>query len=612
MDHQAERVRQALTSGPFAILDNNRGDSRSYVFGNPLSFLTAEQPDQVAAALAEIDEKVAAGHHALGYFSYELGYLFSGRLASLLPAERTTPLLCVGIFQERLEVEDQVLDAALANQTDGQQARILNCHLNMSQPLYLERLARVKQHIFDGDTYQVNYTLKYKFRHVGSPLRLYAELRKRQRVEYGAYLQFPGITVVSRSPELFIEKRDEHIHTRPMKGTSKRGHDREQDQRNAAFLSSDVKTRAENVMIVDLLRNDLSRISKPGTVRTQDLFKVETYETLHQMVSTVTAKVDADLPIERVLRQLFPCGSITGAPKVRTMEIIHDLECEPRGIYTGSIGVISPDQSMCLNVAIRTLALWPDGRGEMGIGSGIVHDSDPIAEYDECCLKGRFLTDNVANFHLIESLYCDASGYRFTAPHLDRIEASATALGFACQRGDLERELAVAAASVKAPSKVRLLLERDGSCRVEVVALEAPRSEERAITLAPVRVESSSWIWRHKISFRPLYDELRERYQRLGFYDVIFANERGELTEGTFNNLFLRRGARWYTPPLSCGVLPGVQRQQLLTSGERDVTEQVLTVDDLRTADEIYLTNAVRGLVRVAFVEHGEESACCA
>ncbi|HEU4407156.1 MAG TPA: aminodeoxychorismate synthase component I [Polyangiaceae bacterium] len=595
-------------------MDNNRfeGGSVSYFFHDPIAFCTATSPGEVGPALEQIEGYVRAGCHAVGYFSYELGYMFSSRLERLLPPAPAAPLFCVGIYRDRLEVSDRALEAALHARTQGQAARVLNCHLNMSRGEYLERLAKVKRHIFDGDTYQVNYTLKYKFRHEGSPLKLFADLRKRQRVEFGAYLDFPGLTLLSRSPELFVEKKGESMCTRPMKGTSKRGATHEQDRSNADFLARDTKTRAENVMIVDLLRNDLSRISHRGTVRTTELFKVETYETLHQMVSTITAKVDHDITLERVLRQLFPCGSITGAPKVRTMEIIRDLELEPRGVYTGAIGYLAPDRTMCLNVAIRTLALWPDGRGEMGVGGGIVHDSDPAAEYEECRLKGRFLTENVADFDLIECVRFDGAGYRHLGRHLDRLARSAEELGFAFDRGAVEAALGQAARGLAAPTKVRLVLDRQGGHRVECVPVPAPGREVKRIAVAPERVQSSNWALRHKVSSRPAYERAYERYRQLGYYDVIFTNERGEVTEGTFNNVFIRRGGRLYTPPVACGLLPGVQRQVLLESPEYQATERVLTLDDLAAADEVLLTNSIRGVVRTQLDMTAEGSPCCA
>jgi para-aminobenzoate synthetase / 4-amino-4-deoxychorismate lyase len=614
MESSELEIGAALQAGRYAILDNNRTTEggTSYIFHDPITFCSASSADEVAPALAQVEQYIQAGYCAVGYFSYELGYLFSSRLKQILPSKRTVPLLCVGIYGNPIEVADGTFAAALAAHASEQEAHVLNCRLNMTKPEYLEVLGKAMKHIVDGDTYQINYTLKYKFRYVGSPLKLYAELRKRQRVAYGACLDFPGLTVLSRSPELFIEKLAESMHTRPMKGTSMRGQTHEQDRRNAEFLSSDTKSRAENVMIVDLLRNDLSRISQRGTVRTAELFKVETYETLHQMVSTVSARVDQNIPLDRVLSQLFPCGSVTGAPKVRTMEIIEDLEREPRGIYTGAIGFARPNRAMCFNVAIRTLALWPDGTGEMGVGSGIVYDSDAEAEYEECRLKGRFLTATASEFHLIECVLFDGVRYRALEEHLARMARSAEALGFDLDREQLQSSLADVARALKSPTKVRILLNRNGHRNVECVGIAEATGPEKWIALSPNCTRSTSWFLQHKTSVRTLYDRMYDRYSRRGYYDVVFTNENGEITEGTFNNVFIRRGNRWYTPPVSCGLLPGIQRQSLLRSKEIDAVERVLSIDDLVEADELVLTNSIRGVVKTRFDATGREASCCA
>jgi len=355
----AKTIKQVVANGSFALLDNNKagGTQTGYLFWEPIAFIKADKQEEVEARILEIENYIRNGYHVAGYFSYELGCVLQRRLTSRLPANRDVPLFNLGIFRHRSDVHDIDVEQALEEICQNSDALIKNCTLTMDRACYVEGLRTVKQHIHDGDTYQVNFTLKYKFNYAGPPLTLYAELRRRQRVEYGAYLDFPEVKVLSRSPELFINKRGDSIHAKPMKGTTKRGDTPEQDRENFDFLTKDEKSRAENVMIVDLLRNDLSRISKPGSVRTSGLFEVQTFETLHQMISTVSGQVDADLPLSKLLQQIFPCGSITGAPKVRTMEIINDLEMEPRGIYTGAIGYFGPDQSICLNVPIRTLVL---------------------------------------------------------------------------------------------------------------------------------------------------------------------------------------------------------------------------------------------------------------
>ncbi|HYD80246.1 MAG TPA: aminodeoxychorismate synthase component I [Paucimonas sp.] len=610
-----EKLCQVIAAGKFAILDNNKNGTQriSHVFSKPDRFYTADSVDDIEQQLAAVEQQIQAGRYAVGYFSYELGYALNQRIRGCLPDENRTPLFCIGIYHERLQVSDDILDAALAKVAEQDDACIVDCRLNMTKDEYLDRLAKVKKHIYDGDTYQVNYTLKYKFRYGGSPLKLYAELRKRQRVEYGAFLDFPGLTILSRSPELFVNKRGEDIHTKPMKGTRKRGATPEEDRLNFEFLSSDEKSRAENVMIVDLLRNDLSRISHRGTVKTTGLFEVQTFETLHQMISTVSAKIDPDIPLPRLLQEIFPCGSITGAPKLRTMEIIRELESEPRGVYTGAIGYIGPDKSLCFNVPIRTLVLWPDGQGEMGVGSGIVHDSDPEAEYEECCLKGQFFTRGFSDFHLIECLLHD-KGYKNFDRHMERLQRSAAELGFSLDIGQLRSDLMSQTVSPGVPTKVRVLLHKTGRHDIEYLPLAPANNEPRKIIVSPTAVSSKhKWLARHKTSCRTFYQKTYENYRRDGYYDVVFLNEHGEVTEGTFNNLFIRQGDRWYTPPVSCGLLPGIQRQSLLDSSDIDASEKVLTMRDLLAADEIFLTNAIRGVVRVELdASLMEETLCCA
>lgn len=599
---QISVVREILRSDDFAILDDNKKQSsgRSFLFAKPLTYCVAHTPDQVDAQLAQIEAHRAAGRHAAGYFSYELGYALIPRLRHLLPAERDLPLFCVGIYEDRLEVEDHVLDDALRDAVGAQASRIVDCRLNMAKEDYIDRLHKVKRHILDGDTYQVNFTLKYKFRYAGSPLALYSQLRTRQRVEYGALLKFPDVTILSRSPELFVEKTGESIRTKPMKGTCRRGETPEQDRVNFDFLSSDEKSRAENVMIVDLLRNDFSRISRRGSVKVTNLFEVQTYETLHQMVSTVSAQVDASIPLSTLLREIFPCGSITGAPKIRTMEIIRELESEPRGVYTGAIGYIAPDNAFTLNVPIRTLSLWPDGRGEMGVGSGIVFDSSPESEYEECELKGQFFTGGSAEFDLIDCVLHDG-GYRHLDKHLARLKNSADELGFLLDRDALAADLRSMQAGLPAgPSKVRIVLRKDGAWRIESLPVQAqPGRAARVAVSVDYTPTSSDWLIRHKTTAREQYAREYEKYAAAGYYDVIFVNELGEVTEGSFNNLFIRRGDVWYTPPVTSGLMPGIQRANMLASGDIDARERTLTLQDLADADEVFLVNAIRGVVKV-------------
>lgn len=599
-----ESICQIFSLGGFALLDDNKNDNQSvsFIYYDMLKTCSAIIGDDVVKELDEIDFYRENGNYAVGYFSYEMGYIFYDRLSRRLPIDRSLPLFSVGIFRKRMEVADEILEKALSVYISGLDISILNCDLNMSKEKYLEQIKKIKKHIYDGDAYQVNYTLKYKFNYSGSPLKLYAEMRSRQRVEYGAYIDMREYFILSRSPELFFKKSGENIYVKPMKGTCKRGGTEEQDMINFKFLSTDEKSRAENVMIVDLLRNDLSRISQRGTVKTTNLFEVQTYETLHQMVSTISAKVDPKISLAKLLWNMFPCGSITGAPKVRTMEIIQDLEKESRGVYTGAIGVLGPNHDVCLNVAIRTLLLCNDGRGEMGVGGGIVHDSNPDSEYEECRLKGNFFTQIFSEFDLIECIRFDGNYINFDK-HITRLSDSCQELGFELDLKELRRDLIERSKFILVPTKVRICLKVNGDYVINCTPILFDNENIKKIIISPKNIDNrASGLLRHKTSSNFLYQEMYSKYSTLGYYDVVFANQNDEITEGSFNNIFIRKGSIWYTPPIHCGVLPGIQRKCILESKEIQAFEKVLVLKDLIEADGVYLTNAIRGVVEVELV----------
>ncbi|MGC9022661.1 MAG: chorismate-binding protein, partial [Dissulfurimicrobium sp.] len=416
------------------------------------------------------------------------------------------------------------------------------------------------------------------------------------------------------SPELFLRRDGDEIMMRPMKGTARRGRSIQEDAEIAVWLKSDVKNRAENVMIVDLIRNDLGRIARSGGVYVKDLFRVERYETLLQMTSTVKAHVPHKTPWSEVFAALFPSGSVTGAPKLRTMEIISELETSPRGIYTGAIGFISPNDKAVLNVAIRSVVL--DGEaGEVGVGSGITADSDPGAEYDECLLKFRFLTSCLRqkgesdaqlrqaaplDFSLIETIRLDDEGYVLLERHLERLSASAHYFSFRCDVAAVKKGLLDLAEGLKkdtGPYKVRLLLERSGSFSLDYSPIEPVTGPVR-IVLSKRHVDSMDHFLYHKTNFRPLYEEEHGKVVRDGFFDCIFTNERGELTEGSVTNIFVETEEGLFTPPIESGLLNGVLRAELLAKGR--AIEKVLYPPDLMTAKAVYVGNSVRGLIRAS------------
>ncbi len=615
----------------FVFLETTRArenEARSLLFRRPVSFLRCTSTDDPAAFLDRAEELLSQGQYLAGWFAYEFGYLQEPALAPAVWPGPPVLLAELGVYDEPHVFDHAHGIFAGAGPWPGAGAAVdpppshhlANLRLNQTREAYLAAIARIKEYIAAGDTYQVNYTLKLLFDFGGSAESLYHALRRNQSVAYGAYLRHGDRRILSFSPELFFRRAGETCTVRPMKGTAHRGRTVEEDGRIAAWLCQDTKNRSENVMIVDLLRNDLGRVSTLGSVVADSLFDVETYESLHQMTSTVHGRLRPGLTLAELFAALFPCGSVTGAPKIRTMEIIRELEFEPRGVYTGAIGFLAPDGEAVFNVPIRTVMI--DGsRGEMGIGSGVVFDSDPDGEWEECRLKGRFLTEPRPPFELIETLlWRPTDGYWLLERHLGRLARSAAFFGHACDPAAVTARLARAAQGFDPalPHRVRLTLAKDGTVVVAATPCELPRVTDFAtlssattplprVVISPRATDCRSVYLYHKTTCRSLYDEERQRATAQGFFEVLFANEQGELTEGTITNLFVRKDGRVLTPPVSCGLLDGVLRQQLMASGAEPVTEAVLRREDLAAAEAVFVGNSVRGLVRVEVVLGEEE-----
>jgi para-aminobenzoate synthetase/4-amino-4-deoxychorismate lyase len=455
----------------------------------------------------------------------------------------------------------------------------------VTRPDYQAQAARVREHIFAGDAYQVNLTFPAEVALAGHPMAIYAALKARAQAGWGAVVFTGTHWILSLSPELFFTlDPDGKVTARPMKGTAPANSDPE-------TLRSDPKQRAENLMIVDLIRNDLSRVSKPGTVKVPELFAVELYPTVLQMTSTVTAELDSGAGPVDLLQATFPCGSVTGAPKIRAMEIIAGLEAEPRGVYTGSVGALAPDGPAAFNVAIRTLTLRAgESVARMGLGSGLVADSRAADEWRECLAKGAFVEDR-RSFDLIETMRFDPEeGLPDLERHLARMKRSADALGFAFDRHDARNELQAATFPLRGPRKLRLMLARSGAIAIEVRDMPAEPDEPVAVALVPLPVDPDDFRLRHKTSDRRFYDDAR---RSAGTFEVVFEGPDGFLTEGSFTSLFAQQGDRLVTPPLGRGLLPGVLRQRLIEEGQ--AAEGDLRAGDL--AGTFYIGNAVRGLV---------------
>ena len=594
---------------PFVLLDDSLADDgTSYLFTDPVEVLRCDQPEMVEDTIARIAEAGRDRLHAAGFFSYELGYLMEPRLTPLLPDELKAPLIWMGLFEGSTRMSRKDVDEWLSTR-GGEGYRMSALSLSMDETRYLEAFDLVKEYIAAGDVYQINLTLKYHFQFSGNYIDFYRELRRKQQVHYGAIVSGEDFTALSLSPELFIRIEEGLVHARPMKGTAARGRTNVEDEDIARWLCEDPKSRAENLMIVDLLRNDLGRSALIGSVRVSDLFTVERYPTVFQMTSGVSAKLHPGVGLRGLIGGLYPCGSVTGAPKVRAMEIIRELETEPRGIYTGAIGMIAPSGDAAFNVAIRSLWLGADGTGEMGIGSGVVFDSNGPAEYRECLLKAEFLTRSHEPFQLIETLRWQKGAYYLLERHLDRLEESAHFFMFRFDRDTVQEALQLAAVGFECDCcRVRLLLDMDGKTSVTATPLRLPDKDSPfRFVLSEKRTDSRDPFFYHKTTKRALYDNEHARLSaETGCDEVLFLNEKGELAEGSRTSLFLRRNGELLTPPIGAGILDGVLRRELLEDRAQRVREATLLPDDLENADAVYLGNSVRGLLRAERIESVE------
>lgn len=598
-DNRPGTMRTPALAEGFVLLDNSTSaDAVSTLFERPTEIVRADGPDDVAPALQRIEAGLARGLHAAGFFAYELGYVLEPKLAALMPSARRVPLIWFGLYESPREMSGSEVQAWLAAEAIGDPV-LGGLRHTWDAPEYLTRFDEVQRNIRAGDIYQLNLTFKAKFDLYGSPLALYRDLRLKQRVLYGGLVDTGQVTVLSASPELFIEQDDKIITTRPMKGTAPRAGTTGDDAAARAVLASDVKQRAENLMIVDLMRNDLGRIAETGSVSVTDLFTVETFKTLHQLTSGVRAQLKPDVGLPELLKAIFPPGSVTGAPKIRAMELIAALETEARGVYCGAIGRISPQRVALFNVAIRTAIVERGGAGEMGIGSGVVFDSQGAKEYAECLLKMKFLTDPVRRFELIETLLHDGPrGYWLVGQHLRRLAASAAYFGFTYDERAIEQALSRAVAGREGERlRVRLLLAEDGKITVTATPMPAPAADAKMrYVISPTRVSSSDIFLYHKTTRRELYDsEWQAYHDSVGADEVVYLNERGELAEGSRTTIFIERDGQLLTPPLSAGLLPGTLRAQLIEEGK--VREAVLVPDDL-LSPAVWLGNSVRGLMR--------------
>ena len=590
---------------PFVLLDDARVDkavsARLYI--DPVTIITTRDISEVAQKL---DQLRNTHFHVAGFLSYGAGHALEPRLAQFAcnSTAEQPPLLWFGLFEDYLEIAATDVGALLP---DAAGAWVGTPQPRISKPAYDQAFAITKAYIAAGDIYQANLTFNCDVRVVGDPLAAYAGLRMRSKAGYGGIVWTGEDMLLSLSPELFFAVKNGKITTKPMKGTATRGASVAADAAAIHALQSDPKQRAENLMIIDLLRNDLSRVAQPGSVAVPDLFRVETYPTVHQMTSTVTAQLHQGCGAVDVIKTIYPCGSITGAPKIRAMEVIDQVEAGPRGAYTGSIGRIDGAQSdsrddAAFNVAIRTLHLRINqNHARLGLGSGVVADSISGDEWRECIAKGEFVASQT-RFDLFETMRFDPeAGIFLLDRHMARIGASARIFGFPFDHHAARNELQAATFRVQAPRRVRLMLSPTGRIAIEILAHSAVPTGVVDVKTVPLPVDRSDYRLRHKMTDRGFYTQAR---QGAGSFEVVLVDPDGFVTEGSFTSIFTKGDGVLLTPPLSRGLLPGVLRSELMSNGS--AIEADLRVEDL--AGDFFIGNASRGLIRARLVTASESS----
>lgn len=533
-------------------------------FTNPIKIITAFNFDELKTAFAKIEE-LKNQYYIVGYLRYNA---FSGQSSNF-------PLLYFEVFNSYNIYKTKNTKKLLLNPTP--------C-VNFCE--YSNAIKKIKEEIAKGNTYEVNYTYDFDIPFDGDELDLFNFLLSKQKTPYNFYIKNQYDTVLSFSPELFFEMQNNHILTKPMKGTIRRGKDKKEDKNLIKFLKNDIKNRAENVMIVDLLRNDLGRIAKVGTVNVSKLFEIETHKTLHQMTSQIEADLKENTTFFDIFKAIFPCGSITGAPKISTMKVISDVEKGERNIYCGAIGMISPKETI-FSVPIRILQKTNEqNKFKYRVGGAIVWDSNAQDEWEETLTKTKFLNDE---FQIIETVKIENNSILFEKEHFERMQKTAEHFGFKFKTPEIAK---------MDSGMLRILLNRDGEIKTELKRITPAKTSK--IAISPIIQNSKNEFLYYKTTYRPWYYDSFQRIKNGEIYDEIFFNEKGELTEGARSNIVLQLNGNLYTPPVQCGLLNGVFRQELLKNNK--CTEKILYKKDLEKAEKIFCVNSVRGMVEVLFI----------
>ncbi|MDF1535295.1 MAG: aminodeoxychorismate synthase component I [bacterium] len=589
-----------LASPGSILLENQLGDGwsgESALYTDPVQIIICSEPSDVFSTLESIDEALDEGFHVAGFISYEAG-------SALVPHQEHRdrpdfPLIWMGLYNSTRITRRPVQLPAPPAVTES-----LDPILDVTPDEFTSDVQQILDHIRAGETYQVNYTCRARFRSTLTPWELYLLLKRAQPVPYAAFLNCGSFSVLSQSPELFLVKRGDDLETKPMKGTAPRGKTRSKDLELVHWLAGSEKNRAENLMITDLMRNDIGRLAQAGTVTVLDPFHMESYRTLHQMTTGVRGKLHPECTLSQIISHTFPPGSITGAPKVRTMQIIRELERSPRKVYTGAVGRFGPDGDFAMNVAIRTIVMDRNGECEMGVGSGIVSDSDPSDEYRETVLKSSFLNHmNSGEVDLLETMLLDSKGILpFFEDHMNRMADSAEKLGYPFEvsmiRGALFQWLGE---NTEGPAVVRLRLDKRGDTWHELLPSPTKRNDNGLkVIFSSVAMDRTEPLLAHKTTSRKVYDQELAAARDEGFDEVLFSNTAGEMTEGAITSLSIRTSDGWITPALSCGLLPGTWRARYLA--ETGAREGSITPDVFQTALEVVVGNAVRGKMVVDMI----------
>lgn len=593
----------ANINSAFFYTPTKTGEENSYIFASPAKSITCNNLDDVEAKLKEIDSLSKIYKYAYGFITYEAGYSFEDRLKQLIENKNEKLISFSFFYDEDVKIipSKEISFKKIHTLLETRNYEITNLQLNQTQTEYEKSIEEIKRLIAAGDTYQVNYTLKSKFKFKGDMTSLIASLIFNQTAEYSAFVNDSDNFIFSISPELFFRTDGNRIISKPMKGTIKRGINIDDDFAKSVQLKSSKKDKAENIMIVDLLRNDIGKISEFNSVKAKQLFKIEKFETLFQMTSTVTGELKQK-SFSSIIQNLFPCGSITGAPKIRTMRIINKLEKEQRGIYTGTLGLID-NGNFNFNIPIRTITInKTNNNGEMGIGSGIVWDSNATEEFEEAKLKSYFLTNPANYFELIETMLIEDGEIFLLENHINRLRKSAEYFLFSFDESKL-RELLytiVVGLNHKNKFKLRMLLTKWGELKYSLEQITDSKINGR-IVISDKRIDSTNKFQYFKTTNRELLNREFAKWSKEGFDDVIFQNEKGEITEGAITNIMISKEGKLYTPPVTSGLLNGCCRGYLLSTN-KNITEKILFADDLISADEVYIFNSVRKEIKIGEV----------